>query len=454
MLLLASCIFYMFFKPEYILILAFTIFIDYYAGILIFNEQDYKKKKIYLSFSIITNLGILIIFKYYNFINENITGLFSLFSVKNNIPFINFLLPIGLSFHTFQAMSYNIEIYRGKQLPETKFGIYALYVMFYPQLVAGPIERPQNLIHQFKEDFRFNSQYLLEGIRLILFGLFKKVVIADRLAIYVDTIFDHPEQYNYLNVLIGVVFFAIQIYADFSGYSDIAIGTAKTMGFDLMINFNRPFFSKSITEYWRRWHVSLTTWFNDYLFSPIAINKRNWGTNGVLYAILVTFLLSGLWHGASWTFILFGLINGLGVAFELVTRKQRRMVSKIIPYPFYNFVCILLTFSFACFTFIFFRSNKMSDVFTIMKYIFSFDSSNSFQLILKDISGAIKFSKSSLSISLLLIVILFSFEYKTSPKLFEFNNTKIKDYILITSLILAILFLGVFQSNSFIYFQF
>jgi len=197
----------MFFKPEYILILAFTIVIDYYAGILIFNEQDYKKKKIYLAFSIIANLIILIIFKYYNFINENITGLFSLFGVRNNIPFINFLLPIGLSFHTFQAMSYNIEIYRGKQLPETKFGIYALYVMFYPQLVAGPIERPQNLIHQFKEDFRLNSQYFLEGIRLILFGLFKKVVIADRLAIYVDTIFDHPEQYNYLNVLIGVVFF-------------------------------------------------------------------------------------------------------------------------------------------------------------------------------------------------------------------------------------------------------
>src|ERR1035437_5555581 len=248
LLLAASCFFYMFFKPEYILILAFTIVIDYFAGILLENEPDKRKRKKYLVMSIIANIGVLAFFKYYNFLNSNITGMALLFGAKNPIPYLSWLLPIGLSFHTFQAMSYTIEVYRGNQKAERHFGIYALYVMFYPQLVAGPIERPQNLLHQFREKYYYDYDRVLEGLKLMLWGLFKKIAIADRLAIYVNAVYNNPGQHNGKSFALATFFFAFQIYCDFSGYSDIAIGIAKVMGFKLMTNFNRPYFAVNISE--------------------------------------------------------------------------------------------------------------------------------------------------------------------------------------------------------------
>jgi len=268
LLLLASCFFYMFFKAVYILILGFTIIIDYYAGIKIEAADQPKTKKNYLVLSLIANIGILAVFKYYNFINDNISGLYNLLGYKNPIPYLKTLLPIGLSFHTFQAMSYTIEVYRGNQKAEKHFGIYALYVMFYPQLVAGPIERPQNILHQFHEKKYFDYERVLSGLRMMLLGFFKKIVIADRLSVYVDSVYGDVGHANFITVFIAIVFFSVQIYCDFSGYSDIAIGAAKVMGYDLMTNFNIPFISKNVTEFWRRWHISLSTWFNDYLFTP------------------------------------------------------------------------------------------------------------------------------------------------------------------------------------------
>ena len=252
-LLIASCVFYMAFIPVYIFILFVTIIVDYIAGILIEKESG-GRRKLFLIISIVVNLGFLAFFKYYNFFTDNVNELLHLLHISTHpIPLLNFILPVGLSFHTFQAMSYTIEVYRGNQKPERHFGIYALYVMFYPQLVAGPIERPQNLLHQFHEEHKFNSQNLLNGLRQMLWGLFKKVVIADRLALYVNLIYANPQDYHYGNLLIAVFCFSIQIYSDFSGYSDIALGAAKTMGFDLMTNFNRPFlYSTNITEFWRR----------------------------------------------------------------------------------------------------------------------------------------------------------------------------------------------------------
>jgi alginate O-acetyltransferase complex protein AlgI len=266
LLLLASCYFYAVFKPIYILILFVTIVVDYFAGILIADATG-KKRKWLLILSLITNIGFLAYFKYYNFLNTNLAIILSKFDTPTPFAFLDFALPIGLSFHTFQAMSYTIEVYRGNQKAEKDFTIYALYVMFYPQLVAGPIERPQNLLWQFHSYFKYDFGNLKEGLMRIAWGMFKKVVIADRLALVVDYCYDNPQDHNGLTLLIGTIFFTFQIYCDFSGYSDIALGTARAMGFKLMENFDTPYFSTSISEFWRRWHISLSGWFRDYIYS-------------------------------------------------------------------------------------------------------------------------------------------------------------------------------------------
>ncbi|MFY7887527.1 MAG: MBOAT family O-acyltransferase, partial [Spirosomataceae bacterium] len=307
LLLLASCYFYMAFVPIYMLILGFTIVVDYYAGIWI-EAAEGKKRKAYLTLSLIANIGVLAVFKYYNFINTNLTWLLSGFVLKNPIPFLKILLPIGLSFHTFQAMSYTIEVYRGNQKAERHFGIYSLYVMFYPQLVAGPIERPQNVLHQFYEKYDFDYQRVTDGLKLMAWGMFKKVVIADRAALFVNTVYDHPYEKTGFPLIISTIFFSFQIFCDFSGYSDIALGSAQVMGFELMKNFDRPYFSKTMSEFWRRWHISLSTWFRDYLYISLGGNRvAKWRKE---YNLFIVFLVSGIWHGASWNFIIWGAIHG------------------------------------------------------------------------------------------------------------------------------------------------
>jgi alginate O-acetyltransferase complex protein AlgI len=269
-LLVASCFFYMVFKPVYILILGFTIIVDYYIGIWLGVEKDEKKRKQIITLSILANLGVLVVFKYYNFFIDNINEVSTIFGRTFKMNYLGIILPIGLSFHTFQAMSYTIEVYRNKFPSEKHLGIYSLYVMFYPQLVAGPIERPQNVIPQLKKNIPLKYDNISAGVKLIILGLFKKVVVADRLSYFVNMTYDNPEQYAGFATWIGTFFFCFQIYCDFSGYSDIALGTAKTMGYDLMENFRNPYYSKSISEFWKRWHISLSTWFKDYLYIPLG----------------------------------------------------------------------------------------------------------------------------------------------------------------------------------------
>ncbi|MEY4384611.1 MAG: hypothetical protein RI995_2153, partial [Bacteroidota bacterium] len=299
-LLIASCYFYMVFKPEYILILGFTIVVDYVAGIFIENAEGVRRK-LFLTASLLANIGVLAIYKYYFFIDQNVGVLTRLFGNEIHLPSWEIILPIGLSFHTFQAMSYTIEVFRGNQKAERHFGIYSLYVMFYPQLVAGPIERPQNLLHQFYKKHTWNTERVKAGLLQMLQGLFKKVVIADRLALVVDqTYADLPNQ-STGNLFLASVFYSFQIYCDFSGYSDMAIGAAKVMGFDLMKNFNAPYLAKSIPDFWRRWHISLSTWFKDYVYFSLGGNRVSvprWYLN-----IMIVFLISGIWHGASWNFV-------------------------------------------------------------------------------------------------------------------------------------------------------
>lgn len=316
LLLAASCYFYMYFLPVYILILGFTIVVDYFAGIYIAKSEG-KRRKMFLVFSLIANIGVLAFFKYYNFLNSNITSLFGDFGYKNPIPYLQILLPVGLSFHTFQAMSYTIEVYRGHQAPEKHFGIYALYVMFYPQLVAGPIERPQNILHQFHEVKYFEYDRVVSGLRLMLWGFIKKLVVADRLAIYVDAVYNNATHHSASSLALASLFFGIQIYCDFSGYSDIAIGAAKVMGYNLMTNFRRPLWSsKSAQEVWQRWHISLTTWFRDYLYFPLGGTRK--GTLMTLRNVFFVFAISGLWHGANWTFVLWGVFNAVVLILERI----------------------------------------------------------------------------------------------------------------------------------------
>ena len=304
-LLAASCFFYMWFKPVYILILLVTILIDYTAGLMIHRYRlQPRKRKGWLIASIVSTLSVLFIFKYQGLFYET-----------------NILLPIGLSFHTFQSLSYVIEVYRGNQRPERHFGFYSLYVMFYPQLVTGPIERPQNLLRQLHIPQPFQMQNLARGVMLILFGLFAKMVVADNLAVYVDQIYAQPDQYGSAAIALGLFFYSFQIYCDFFGYSTIALGCAKAMGYDLMDNFRAPFLSASVGEFWRRWHISLSTWFRDYVYIPMGgsrVKVSRW-----MFNIMVVFLLSGLWHGADWTFVVWGGMHGLLLVVEGLPAKLR-----------------------------------------------------------------------------------------------------------------------------------
>jgi alginate O-acetyltransferase complex protein AlgI len=362
LLLSASSLFYMAFVPEYILILLFTIAIDYYAGLLL-ERAEGRRRRLYLLASLVANVGVLAIFKYYNFLAGNLAGLSELFGARPPLPLLGIVLPIGLSFHTFQAMSYTIEVYRGNQRAERDFGVYALYVMFYPQLVAGPIERPQNLLPQFHEEHRFDYGEVTAGLKQMAFGMFKKVVIADHLATEVDRVYNNPTAYSGLGLVIATVFFSFQIYYDFSGYSDIALGSARVMGFRLMKNFDNPYFSRSVSEFWRRWHISLSTWFKDYLYIPLGGNRVS-GPRRYLN-LLIVFLVSGLWHGANWTFVIWGGLHGFYLIMGEATRPLRQKLGLARGGP----LAALPVFALAAFAWIFFRANTVGDAFYIVTHI-------------------------------------------------------------------------------------
>lgn len=369
-LLAASCLFYMTFIPVYILILLATIIVDYVAAIYI---EKGKAKKALLIVSICATCLILFVFKYYNFFSVNLNALAAFLHWNYSVEALSLVLPIGLSFHTFQSLSYVIEVYKGRQKAEKNFGIYSLYVMFFPQLVAGPIERPQNLLHQFYERHVFEHERVVKGLMLILWGMFKKVVVADRLAIFVTEVYKDPTAHTGPSLIMATIYFAIQIYCDFSGYSDIAIGSAQVLGFKLMTNFNRPYFARTIAEFWKRWHISLSTWFKDYLYVPLGGNRVNalrWSFN-----IVLVFLVSGLWHGANWTYIVWGLLHGLYMVCGRFTAPLRDSAVKMIGLsrvPFlHRLIQTGITFVLVCFAWIFFRANTMEDALYISGHLFS-----------------------------------------------------------------------------------
>ncbi len=447
LLLLSSCYFYMAFVPVYILILGITIVVDYYAGIYLEHQTGYQRKW-FLIASLIVNLGVLATFKYYNFVNDSLSTFTGGWGYQNPIPALSILLPIGLSFHTFQAMSYTIEVYRGNQKAERHFGIYALYVMFYPQLVAGPIERPQNILHQFHERHHFNYPDVVEGLKRMLWGFVKKLVVADRLAVYVDTVYNDPNQHNGITLLVATIFFSIQIYCDFSGYSDIAIGAARVMSFRLMENFKRPYFAQSIAEFWSRWHVSLSTWFRDYVYIPLGGNRvsfSRWYMN-----LLLVFTLSGLWHGANWTYVIWGGLNGFYLISALLVQRVSPhwpgRLQLILPLRIQYLWSVLTTFGLISVSWVFFRANSVSDAFSILTKIAHID-------------GKLYISSPSTFIySLIGIAILLTWEAKQEFYRGQFSLLHNPNWLVrqasYVGLILLILLIGVFDGGQFIYFQF
>ena len=372
LLLAASGVFYAAFIPKYLLILVFLILVDYTAGLTIEGASG-TRRRAFLVASIVANLGLLGFFKYINFVDANLTALFAALRLGWVIPKLDIILPIGLSFHTFQSMSYTIEVYRGRWKAERHLGIYALYVMFYPQLVAGPIERPYNLLPQFRKPHHFDMERIADGLKLMLWGLFKKVVIADRLALYVNQVYARPTGHTGWALIVATYFFAFQIYCDFSGYSDMAIGAAQVMGFRLMDNFNRPYFARSVAEFWRRWHISLSSWFRDYLYLPLGGNRLplpRWSLN-----IMIVFLLSGLWHGANWTFLAWGGLHGSYMVIGSVAAPWRRRVyaSALLQRVKWShrWIRVLVTFHLVLVAWVFFRASSIADANYVLGHAFS-----------------------------------------------------------------------------------
>lgn len=435
LLLLASCYFYMSFVYAYIIILAFTTVVDYLAGLLIERTRG-KTKKFWLVSSIIANLGVLVFYKYFNFFADNINSFLDLVHPSSHIQHWNIILPIGLSFHTFQAMSYTIEVYRGKQRAERHFPTYALYVMFYPQLVAGPIERPQNVLPQLHTYTKYNGDNIREGVSRMLWGYFKKVVIADRVAMAVDQIYAHDEQMSSLSLIIGAVLYSFQIYCDFSGYSDIGIGAAKVMNIKLMENFKQPYLARNISSFWARWHISLSSWFRDYVYIPLggnrngeAVRKRN---------VFVVFILSGLWHGANWTFVCWGFLHGL-----LATFAPGKQVDRNAPIvkSISTAINILLTFTVVTFLWIFFRAENIMHAWDYITGIFSMRAG----------STSINMNVVELLLSFGLICFMLWREYKYPSHIIK---SKKRYYTYVAILVPVLYFFGVFEENQFIYFQF
>ncbi len=455
-LLGSSYYFYMCWKPEYIILIIASTLIDYFVGLQIGKADEKYKRKFYLMISLFSNLGILFGFKYFNFFNDSFRQLFDQFNIFYNVPEFNLILPVGISFYTFQTLSYTIDVYRGEKTPEKHLGIFALYVSFFPQLVAGPIERSTRLIPQFYRETSYDYFRVTNGLKLMLWGLFKKVVIADRLAQYVNIVYNNPHDYSGLPLMVATIFFAFQIYCDFSGYSDIAIGAAQVLGFNLMDNFNRPYYSKSIAEFWKRWHISLSTWFRDYLYIPLGGNrvvKWRW-----YYNLFIVFLVSGLWHGANWTFVIWGALHGFYLIFSIMTATLRGKIARFTRLETYPLVNrnfkVAITFALVSFSWIFFRANNLSDAFYIIANMFSkITDPGMIDIVLNGFGYGYKGFLVAI-FSLVFLEIMHMIQRHGSIRQMLLTKPAWFRLTVYSFLVISILVFGVFRANQFIYFQF
>lgn len=446
-IVVVSYIFYAWWDWRFLSLIIISSTIDYIIGIKLNRTTNNIHKKIFLCISLFANLGLLAFFKYYNFFINSFLSAFSSIGIHLTQNTLKIILPVGISFYTFQTMSYTIDIFRKKIKPTGDLIAFFAFVSFFPQLVAGPIERASNLLPQFTKKRYFHYDTALVGLNLIIYGLFKKIVVADRLAIYVNEVFSDLPNANTISISIAVIFFSFQIYCDFSGYSDIARGTAKLLGFDLMVNFNKPYLSKSVSEFWKRWHISLSSWFKDYLYIPLGGSRVN--KTKRIRNILIVFVVSGLWHGANWTFVLWGALHGLylscSIIFEKYTSRFSEFRSGKKLEGIITILNIIITYLLVAFAWIFFRAEDVAQAFYIIKKIFSFNFSLNWFVIFAN-RGPINFLISLFAIGMLLL------SYKI-----PFNLQKIgyrRNIALIVGALFIIVTLGEFKSAEFIYFQF
>lgn len=465
LVLLASCYFYMAFVPKYILILFFLIVIDFFFAQKVEKVQGAKRKLFFIA-SIVSNVGVLFVFKYFNFFNENLALLADAIHWNYSIESLSLLLPIGLSFHIFQSLSYVTEVYRGKHPSEKNIGMYAAYVMFFPQLVAGPIERPQQLLLQLKKRVHFDIKEVSYGLEIMAWGFFKKLVIADRLGVCVDYIYGNTNNPHIggMSIILATIFFAFQLYADFSGYSDIARGTAKVLGIDIMRNFNAPYFSRSIAEFWRRWHISLSTWFRDYFYYPLVHSRAHTTRRWLYISVIVTFLATGLWHGAGWTFVILGLLHGSAIVLGSLTKTMREKSVHAIGLhklpKIRNSIQVVMTFSLVSFSWIFFRAPDLKTAYEYISKLFT-----GWNLSFVEFASAyfihpynsLGITQSELLISVGCIVFLLCTEYAQLKYSLSSRIRKQPSFVrsfAYATLVLLIITLGVFGTKQFIYFQF
>jgi alginate O-acetyltransferase complex protein AlgI len=445
----ASSFFYGWWDWRFLSLILFSSIIDYTIGQKLRVEENETKRKVLLWSSILLNLGFLGFFKYYNFFLDNFITAFSFFGTEINANSLNFILPVGISFYTFQTLSYTIDVYKRKLEPTNDIIAFSAFVSFFPQLVAGPIERATNLLPQFYKKREFNYTKAVDGMRQILWGLFKKIVIADNCALYANEIFNNSSDYTGSTLFMGAIFFTFQIYCDFSGYSDIAIGTSRLFGFNLKQNFAFPYFSRDIAEFWRRWHISLSTWFRDYLYIPLGGSRG--GKWNKIRNVFIIFIISGFWHGANWTFIIWGALNALFFLPLLLTNKNRNNLEvvaqgKVLP-SLKELFSILFTFSLTVFAWVFFRAENLSHA---VQYILDvFKNPGSFLLV----SVYMKHKVILLLLFLFVLVEWFGREGQYAIAHIGIKWKRPFRYALYYVIIIAIIFFGG-KEQQFIYFQF
>jgi len=446
MLLVASYVFYGAWDWRFLSLIFISTGIDFFCGLKIFQANMKAEKKFFLIMSMTSNLLILGYFKYANFFLGNFIHLFQVFGLNISWQSLKIILPVGISFYTFQSMSYSIDIYRGELKPTKKFFDFALFVAFFPQLVAGPIERAKRLLPQLTQVREVTPERFTLGVRLILWGLFKKVVVADGLALYVNTIYNNVSFHSSLTFLVATFFFAFQIYCDFSGYSNIAIGLAQMLGIDLMENFKNPYLASNIRDFWRRWHISLSTWLRDYLYIPLGGNSAT-SRLSTYRNVMITMLLGGLWHGANWTFVFWGALHGTYIiATQMIQERFKNLKKESQNSYSIPKVCnILFTFSLVLVTWVFFRANHLSDAFYIIKSIFT---------------APIDFFMASWTVvtqGFLCIIFVLLMEFRVRKRTYNdvlYFKSPIIQWALSYILIFGILLFGVETGDQFIYFQF
>lgn len=439
LLLVASYLFYGWWDWRFLLLIFASSAVDFFAALYIHTNTVEKKRKIALYSSLIFNLGLLGIFKYYNFFAENFSALLHSAGIESNPFYISIILPVGISFYTFQTMSYTIDVYKGKLSASANFVNFLAYVSFFPQLVAGPIERATHLLPQFENKRELVYTAFVSGCNLILWGLFKKVVIADNMATVADGVFSNIETQSVTALIIGSICFTIQIYCDFSGYSDIAIGSSRLLGFNLSTNFQTPFFSSNLIEFWKRWHITLTSWFRDYVYIPLGGNKS--GLSKTIVNLSLVFLISGLWHGANFTFIAWGCLHAVAYAFSYIY-KNKLAFKELSPVWFLG---VFVTFAFTCFAFIFFRAENLNDAFLYISRLFSNETFFSIPVGVK---------KYFLPLIGFWIMLEWSSRNNNFAVFIENMRSQKMANLIVYSTLLLFLFYGAFGESAFIYFQF